>query len=104
MGFYLEVPTHRQKAKYLIEHHQAKRLEFAPPTLQNHVSKDETLVCVVENGLFDAIGICYSERELQDFGYPDGRPKHWLILPVAESVKLSPHLKEYLTGERDWRS
>lgn len=48
----------------------------------------ENLVCVVENGMFDAAGYIYSQRELDQFADPsDYRPKTWIIFPDA--AKLS---------------
>ncbi len=46
------------------------------------------LVCVVENGLFDAAGYCFSKEEFEQFNNPnDDRPKTWLIYEHA--AKLS---------------
>lgn len=45
---------------------------------------EEGLVCVVNNGVFAAAGYAYSEREMNDFKRPDGRPKFWLRFPDAE--------------------
>lgn len=42
------------------------------------------LVCVVENGAFDAAGYCYDAGEFQAFNQPsDPRRKTWLIVPNA---------------------
>jgi len=49
----------------------------------------EDLVCVVNNGFFDAAGYAYSPAEMEDFKHPDGRPKIWMIVPGA--AKLSKH-------------
>lgn len=46
------------------------------------------LVCVVENGMFDAAGFCYSQSEFEAFNNPrDYRYKTWLIYEHA--AKLS---------------
>jgi len=45
------------------------------------------LICVVENPAFDAAAYAYSENEFNAFNYPDGRPKRWLVHPMA--AKLS---------------
>ncbi len=42
------------------------------------------LICVVDNGIFDAAGYCYNEGEFKVFSKFDGRPKTWLIYPNAE--------------------
>ena len=50
------------------------------------------LVCVVENGMFDAAGYVYSEDELRAFTNPyDHRPKRWIIYPRA--AELSGYTK-----------
>jgi len=47
----------------------------------------ENLVCVVENGPFDAAGYIFSQRELEDFSYPDdNRRKIWIIFPNAAEL------------------
>lgn len=46
----------------------------------------ENLVCVVENGPFDAAGYAYSEREFEAMSYPDGRRKKWLVYPLADQL------------------
>lgn len=42
------------------------------------------LVCVVENGPFDAAGYAYSEAEMNVFKHDDGRKKTWLIVPNVD--------------------
>jgi hypothetical protein len=45
------------------------------------------LVCVVDNGFFEAAGYCYSESEFQAFNHPtDNRPKTWLVHPKAKEL------------------
>lgn len=44
------------------------------------------LVCVVENGLFDAAAYCDSENEMKVFAREDGRNKTWLIVPEVEKI------------------
>ena len=45
------------------------------------------LVCVVENGFFDAAGYCFSESEYKAFNQPtDYRPKTWLVYEHAEKL------------------
>jgi hypothetical protein len=46
------------------------------------------LVCVVENGLFDAAAYAFDEREMHDF-FPnawDQRDRTWLIVPNAAKL------------------
>lgn len=46
----------------------------------------ENLVCVVDNGIFEAAGYAFDQREFKDFSYPDGRPKRWLIVPGVDKI------------------
>jgi hypothetical protein len=45
------------------------------------------LVCVVDNGFFEAAGYCFNENEFEAFNSPsDPRPKIWLVHPDAENL------------------
>jgi hypothetical protein len=44
------------------------------------------LICVVNNGLFEAAGYAYSEREYEAFKEPDGRKRTWLVHPQAATL------------------
>lgn len=43
------------------------------------------LVCVVDNGTFEAAGYVFDEEEFMAFSSFDGRPKRWFVLPGVES-------------------
>jgi hypothetical protein len=55
---------------------------------QPHDGKDfvENLVCVVDNGPFEAAGYAYSFAEFQAFRRFDGRPRKWLTHPQAQTL------------------
>lgn len=47
------------------------------------------LVCVVDNGYFQAAGYCYSQGEFNAFTEPsDHRPKTWLLYQHAQQTAL----------------
>jgi hypothetical protein len=46
----------------------------------------ENLICVVDNGEFEAAGYCYDEKQFERFSYDDGRPKTWLVHPQAKEL------------------
>ena len=49
---------------------------------------DEEIVCVVENGMFEAAAYCYSPDELEAFRWSpsDPRPRTWLRCPNAKKL------------------
>lgn len=73
-----DLPRHG-KAQFLIQHAGAKIVPM--PALFT-----DNIVCVVDNGAFEAAGYCYSAQELEVFAYPDGRRKTWLIVPDAKEL------------------
>lgn len=91
MGFYIQLPENQDKARQLLDLHNAK-LEVGPfpPT------KDKIPICVVSNGLFDAVGIGFSKDEVKVFSYPDNRPRVWMSLPREKVVELCPSVESML--------
>lgn len=82
MGYYINTKRNgtylpaRGKADILIAE-GAK--EIQPP-----ITFQPGLICVVNNGPFEAAGHCYSEQEMREFNDPfDRRPKRWLVDPEA---------------------
>lgn len=86
MGYYInEMPDGKRlpnigKADKLLTIDGAKELPSTPKEW------DDTLVCVVNNGLFEAAGYAFSPDELAVFAHPDGRPKRWLSLTNAKEL------------------
>lgn len=94
MGFYIEVPHNKGKAGHLVELYGAEILDKAPPGFQD--SQKDALICVVDNGPWEAAGLIFSSREFQAFSYPDGRPKTWLLMDKQKAWKLAGFSEEYL--------
>lgn len=87
MGYYINQINgkglpHNFKAKMLIENGAVK--------IDEPTEFCENLVCVVENGIFDAAAYAYNEGEMKHFQNPsDNRPKTWLI--VENAAELSDY-------------
>lgn len=84
MGYYINPPT-ESKESFL--QRKGKLLTNKPLSLPEN--KEEALVCLINNGFFTAAGICYSEKEREEFGRNDGRPKSWYIVPKSELYLVS---------------
>jgi len=65
------------KAQHLLEFCNATRVE-------GRVTFRPDLVCVVENGPFDAAAWADTEEEMNVFLRPDGRRKTWLVVPNVQ--------------------
>jgi hypothetical protein len=85
MGIYVQVPSIHYKANWLVEKAKAQRIE--QPTLYPEAPEGMTLVCVVENGPFDAAAIVYDKGEFLEFTRKSERRKrHWLWVPSAHHL------------------
>ena len=91
MGYYVKIKEDLQKVKQLIESHGAIKAEHRLPK-----TADKVLICVVENGLFDAAAIAFNQEELDCLNWPDPRPKTWLYLDLQEAIKLCPKAQKIL--------
>lgn len=88
MGYYLERDDFGRhgKAEFLIEACGAIELiGVAAPEWRNDVG----IVCVVNNGPFEAAGYAFSPQELSAFIQIDDRPKRWLIMDKTEAARRS---------------
>lgn len=60
------------------------------------------VVVLVDNGFFEAAGICYSQEELDawrnDYETGDRRPKKYYVVPKEKLVRVSD-LEDYLKQE-----
>jgi hypothetical protein len=92
MGYYIQAPTNLGKAAWLVKTHGAERIP-EPQTWRD----DKVIICVVNNGPFEAMGFAYSPDELKEFKRPDARPpnrhREWLLMDLALAKKLSGYTR-----------
>jgi hypothetical protein len=89
MGYYIEVPKNLNKAAQLMDLYGA---ELMPMDMGfSEIPADKALICVVQNGLFDAVGYAFDETEFRAFSEPDGRTRTWLLM----DKKLVHQLTKY---------
>ena len=71
MGYYIQTPENLFKADQLEILHGAKRFTFGQSMVEsfNNLPEDKALICVVNNGPFEAAGLCFSEDEFKAFEY-----------------------------------
>lgn len=87
MGFYIEVSQTLDKANAMADQHEAVTLDSRPDAIPD----DKVLLCVVQNGSFDAIAVAYNNDEADAFDDPsDGRPKTWMLLDKHIARELCP--------------
>jgi len=90
MGYYIN-PKDGNKLKFLSNNAQlcSKNIEW------KDIPESETVVALVDNGLFFAAGICYSEQELREWKADDsGRPMTFYILPKDKVVEIHPEFEK----------
>jgi hypothetical protein len=61
------------------------------PTPFSEIPSGKALLCIVDNGMFDAVAYAYSEAELKYFLKDDGRDKLWLEMDKELAERLSDY-------------
>lgn len=90
MGYYIETPESTGKAEQLVLLHEAEQLSDVMAFAE--VPDGKALICVVENGAFDAAALCYSEAEHVAFNdVMDARPRSWLLMDKATAHQLASY-------------
>jgi len=89
MGWYIQVPEKKDKAKQLVELHDANIVSQEQAKLAiEDLSKAVIVVC--DNGPFEAAGFACDDKEFEAFTQPsDRRPKQFLIMDRDLVKKLS---------------
>ncbi len=70
MGYYIEVPENKGKAEQLVALHGATILKQRPATFED-IPEGQALICIMDNGPFEAAALCYSSEELDAFDAQD---------------------------------
>lgn len=86
MGRYIQGPW-KGKADMLVQKYGAKRIQQDQAVAAFRAG--EGVVCVVDNGPFEAAAYAYSESEVNAFSHPDGRPKVWLTMNKQTAEELA---------------
>lgn len=87
MGYYIEVPEKKGKAQQIVELYGG-RIVSSPPSFED-ITPNEAIICVVDNGRFEAAGFAYNQDELYVFSHMDGRPRTWVIMNRRKACELT---------------
>ena len=91
--------------EFWLAQHAACTLSSAPDWVKlRQVARDMLPVCLVDNGVFSAASICYSEEELAAFAQPDGRRKAWFLVPIKDLLEVCPEIEVELRLSGIWPS
>ncbi len=87
MGYYLETGAAKNKAEALRAQYEA--LEITQEEAEFFITEGTgAIVCVVDNGPFEAAAFCHNLDEYRHFTLPaDPRPKTWLLIDDRELVE-----------------
>ena len=110
MGYYIEVPSPKGKAAQLAEMYGAGIMDNPPATFDD-IPEGLALICVVDNGPFEAAALCYSAEEFAEFSTPDDvgpttvkdhgglteihirseqqRPRTWVLMDQSKAHELA---------------
>lgn len=89
MGYYIEGPC-KGKVNMLVTEHGATVLSGGAFEAAARQRNGAGIVCVVDNGGFEAAGFMHTEKELECFAWNrDTRPKTWLAMDRKLAAKLS---------------
>ena len=87
MGYYIEVPENKGKAQQIVELYGG-RIVLSPPLFED-IAPDEAIICVVDNGPFEAAAFCYNQDELYAFTHMDGRRRVWVVMDRRRACDLT---------------
>jgi len=58
------------------------------------------VICVVDNGPFEAAAFAFSRGEIEEFAYPDDRPKTWVAIDLKRAMELANFPKDRYEGPK----
>ncbi len=91
MGYYIQTSVIKGKAKEIVS---VLGGSIVSQSEANLAMKDATkgVICVVDNGPFEAAAFCYSENEFAEFTREDDfRPKQFVVLDRKIAEKESDY-------------
>ena len=84
-GFYIQGPS---KGKVAMLETKFAGVVVPQPSNLSKIPVGKALICVVDNGPFEAAGYCFNQHEFEIFTIPqDTRPKTWVIIDEATAKK-----------------
>jgi len=87
MGFYIEGPA-KGKAPFIRSEYDAEFIN--EPEYFKDIPDDKALICVINNGPFEAAGFAFDDREFRGFSAPgDPRPKQWMMMDRKKAEELT---------------
>lgn len=99
MGYYIETPLSKNKVTQLQKLYKA---EIVTVPNWSEIPEGKALICVIQNGLFDAAAYCYDQMEFDEFRV-DCRIKDWLLMDKELVEKLTGFnlRRKYLSKESE---
>lgn len=88
MGYYIECNKPHGKAKEIIDNLEGVEISVSEAEMIIREDIGGAVICVVNNGPFEAAAYCYNLNEFRAFSRPeDNRPKTWLLVSNEDKVK-----------------
>lgn len=89
MGYYIQTDGVKNKAAYIVQHHDGQQLLEAPDSFED-IPEGKALIVVVDNRVFEAAGLCYDKGEFRAFTDPeDTRNRQYVLLDKVLAYKLA---------------
>ncbi len=89
MGYYIETESPKGKAAQLAEMYGAGIMDNPPATFDD-IPEGLALICVVDNGPFEAAALCYDAEEFAEFkDRTDPRPRTWVLMDQSKAHELA---------------